>query len=166
MDAGAILALLPPELRGLWPMRARRRDVRKKMLVENQNARTKRRQTLDRLRAQALDFNNSGRARTTDHLLPVVGSTRGRKGHARGDRFGLTHLATPGRGSGKYKSSTPEYICKTGFAPPDCAIRNVSRDSGGGHSHARHCGFFVADTVMAAQSKATKKRSADSRHME
>ena len=50
------------------------------------------------------------------------------------------------------EKSTPEYICKMGFAPPETSQRTLcSADSGGAPSHARRCRLVVSQIVMETQ---------------
>ena len=91
-----------------------------------------------RMKAQALRFNNSGAARTYDHLMPVPETgpaTRKRKASGR-DIGGGGAVPAIMRGKGRYKSSTPEYIGKMAFAATDMSFASV--DQGWGWwAHAR-----------------------------
>ena len=81
------------------------------------------------MKAQALAFNNSGLARTYDHLMPVPETgpaTRKRKASGR-DRGGGAVPAIM-RGKGRYKSSTPEYIGKMAFAATDMSLRALTME--------------------------------------
>ena len=53
--------------------------------------------------------------------------------------------------------STPEYICRLGFAPSEIPDRTLCRDSGGAHSHARGTRFVVSHIIMETQAAKMKE---------
>ena len=147
MDAQAVLALLPPqtdEPDEANVKRKRREHGKRKWMHSVRESRLAK-----RMRAQALHFNNSGRARTFHHQMPIV-------------RMGKSVAPAPPRGPGQYRTSTPEYICKMAFNPPEAPLRVVAKEHGGSASHASGCSMVVADLVVKRQSDLSKKRRAAS----
>ena len=77
-----------------------------------------------RLSLQAKLHNASGEARTRDHLMPEPPPAAAPKAGAR--RRARPLQAQPKvKGTGAWKRSTPEYICKAGFAPSHAALRTL-----------------------------------------
>ena len=78
--------------------------------------------TAKRLRAQALCFNRSGKARTRDHQMPILPT-------------GIRSSKKPSKiaGKGKWKCATPEYICLMGETPPETPQRPCHQFTGGPH---------------------------------
>ena len=114
------------------------------------------------MKAQALNFNNSGLARTYDHLMPVPEAgpaTRKRKASGQAGAV----VAEVIRGKGRYKSSTPEYISKMAFATTDAPLRTVTKEGGGGHTHARNCGLFLANCIESHEQAEARRRNGESR---
>ena len=97
---------------------------------------------------QAKVYNASGLARTRDHLLPVPPRAGLGKAWARQTEKSQAQPNINGRGA--WKRSTPEFICRTGFAPGHVSLRTLCRDRGAA-SHARGCRFVVADIIMEKQ---------------
>ena len=148
VDVLAMLSDDAPQTTKTMARRVNRRSAEKK-----RQRRKKETAVSKRLDAQSLHFNNSGRARTFDHQMPIV------RPLARGA------VPAPPRGRGQYKCSTPEYICKMAFRSPEAALRVVANDYGGGHAHARGCSMVAADLIEQRQSGEAAKRKRSSQRM-
>jgi hypothetical protein len=118
-----------------------------------------------RMKAQALQFNNSGPARTYDHLLPVPATgpaTRKRKASGR-DIGGGGAVPAIIRGKGRYKSPTPEYISRMAFAAANTPLRALTAEGGGGRLHAGNCGLFLASCIESHEQAEACRRNGESR---
>ena len=152
-----------PSVRALR-MRRRRKDNRKKKFKQDLKWRSESKVQL-RMKAQVLQFNNSGAARTYDHLMPVPQAgpaTRKRKASGQAGAA----VAEVTRGKGRYKSSTPEYIGKMAFSATDMSLRALTKDGGGGHMHAGNCSLFLASCIDSHEQAEARRRNVESRQGE
>jgi len=119
------------------------------------------------MKAQAMHFNNSGLARTYDHLMPVptASPAKCRKRKASGREKGAA-VAEIIRGKGRYKSSTPEYISRMAFGAANTPLRALTADGGGGAAHAGHCGSFLASCIESHEQAEARRRNGESRRGE
>ena len=97
------------------------------------------------LAAQAQEFNRSGRARTSDHLITPPGVRRGRL-----------------RGSGMWKVWTPEAVLRAAFMPATQSGRAAAAAVGGaGPGHARACRDVVARCIEVQQQRGLRRLRAE-----
>ena len=158
----------PPSVSDRALQQRRRRTQYRKSTVKRDIKLRLRSKVQLRMKAQALHFNNSGLARTYDHLMPVPEAgpaTRKRKASGQ-DIGGGAVVATTMRGKGRYKSSTPEYINKMAFATTDAPLRTLTKEGGGGHMHARNCGLFLASCIESHEQAEARRRNGESRRGE
>ena len=114
-----------------------------------------------------MHFNNSGLARTYDHLMPAptASPAKCRKRKASGREKGAA-VAEIIRGKGRYKSSTPEYISRMAFGAANTPLRALTADGGGGAAHAGHCGSFLASCIESHEQAEARRRNGESRRGE
>ena len=141
--------------------RRRRKHARTQRLQNNAKLKLRSKVQL-RMKAQALNFNNSGLARTYDHLMPVPEAGPATKKRKASGQAGAA-VAEVTRGRGRYKSSTPEYISKMAFQTTDAPLRAVTKEGGGGHMHARNCGLFLANCIESQEQAEARRRDGESR---
>ena len=99
-----------------------------------------------RLQAQAIHHNRAGRARTQDHIIypPAIEKTA---------RFNIIKV----KGSGAWRSWTPDAILRCGFKPGDVCGRNIAAEVDGSHAHSRKCKQLVARVVIDGQQAGLRK---------
>ena len=66
------------------------------------------------------------------------------------------------KGRGAWKRSTPEYICKVGFAPPRASVRSLC-SKGAAASHARGCKLVLSDIIAERQRAGMREREEQSK---
>ena len=117
-----------------------------------------------RLAVQSKIFNASGSARTRDHLLPEAPARARRLVAGRRTQGARALEPLPKiKGKGAWKRSTPEFICKTGFAPGHASLRTLCGNTGVSAAHARGCNLVVSNVIMEAQDAIMRERAAQSR---
>ena len=141
MDAMAMLRLLPPGVLRQEQQRKKTRLCKRLTYARGFSAAAK------RARAQSLNFNRSGGARTRDHQMPII--VPGKRSPQKPPKI---------KGSGQWKSSTPEYICKMGEAPPEIPQKILPALQGGSQGHKRGCSFVISDLVMSKHEELAAER--------
>ena len=86
------------------------------------------------LKAQSKSFNQSGLARTQDHLMLTDGERRPKV-----------------RGQGQWKHWTPVAICRAAFSSPNQSARSIASQVQGGHLHALRCRPVVGTCILQGQ---------------
>ena len=114
-----------------------------------------------RLSLQAKLYDASGEARTRDHLMPEPPPAAAPKAGAR--RRARPLQAQPKiKSRGAWKQSTPEYICKAGFASSHTALRTLC-SKGAPHRHARGCKLVLSDIITEMQRAGMREREQQSK---
>ena len=140
-----MLRLLPPGVLRQEQQRKKTRLCKRLTYARGFSAAAK------RARAQSLNFNRSGGARTRDHQMPII--VPGKRSPQKPPKI---------KGSGQWKSSTPEYICKMGEAPPEIPQKILPALQGGSQGHKRGCSFVISDLVMSKHEELAAQRHAHS----
>ena len=101
---------------------------------------------LKQVRAQALDQQRRGRAKTQDHLMMQQQGDGNKLYPAR-----ISRKNAPGQRGAQWKSHTPEAMIRTAFdLYASCKAKAAD---GGSKSHAQNCTWVVASVVTSASQK-------------
>ena len=121
--------------------RFRTQDRRR--VIDKRASKLKRMRAFKQIRAQALQHNRRGNARTPDHLLM-----------ARGERSFFAPLTRScGKQGATWKTHTPEAICKAVFTDSHVSLAKRAGISGGTRTYARKCVLMVANILDSASQK-------------
>ena len=101
-------------------------------------------------RLQAISANDSGRCRTMDHLLPM----------SSGDK------RAQAKGSGAWKTWTPEAVLRAAFSQPSSALRQVAAEiDGASPSQINASRAFVSSVILHEQEKGLSQLKDQARHL-